>query len=127
MAFKFLKTSFFLLLAGFALLIIGIIVIVIEQNVGYGEHGSYGAVPAILGILLLLVSGYSFIKAVAVKVTLFLLPKELKEFLQPKEEEVSFSVDTFSDNRRDVNDRTVEREYKEDPNKSARSVVTRNR
>lgn len=109
------------MLAGIALVIIGIIIIIVEQFVGYGKHGSYGALPIMLGFLLILVSSFSFVKAVAVKIALAFLPNKLMEKIMKKEEEAA--EEEFHD-LRDIHNR---KENKGNPNKSAKSVVTRNR
>ncbi len=120
MEFKFLKTPFFILLTGFSLVILGIVIIVVGQFAGFGEKASYGSAPAMLGFLLIYVSGYSFVKAIVVKIAMAFLPKKLKEKVRVKEEEAS--EEDFHD-LRDIHKR---KEHK-DPNKDAKSVVTRNR
>jgi len=130
MPLKFLKTTFSILKVAFSLIVLGIVIIIVEQFVGYGKHGSYGAVPVMLGVLLIFVSGYSFVKAIIVKIALSFLPKGIKEMLKPKEEKVPPSADIFRNERQHADNRYKEESIdnlEEDFNKSAKSVVTRNR
>lgn len=97
------KVSLYGFLAGLFLILVGLIIIIIE-NGSYAEHGSYGTLPIILGALFILISGFGFIKSVIVRIF-------VKE-----EEDTSFFVDDVNvDEKNDVK------------NKHAKSVITRNR
>ncbi|MCF6189070.1 MAG: hypothetical protein L3J51_01165 [Cocleimonas sp.] len=97
------KVSLYGFLAGLFLILVGIIVIVIE-NGSYAEHGSYGTLPIMLGALFIFISSFGFIKSVIVR------------FFTKEEEDTSFFVDDVNvDDKNNVK------------NKHAKSVITRNR